>query len=153
MNSTSYSPKLIRRLRAFLSAQLGAYLRYQRLMTLQETALSQGQYDVFRQRLEVEETVMKELAALDKVIRPLEKDLTSRGGGNPGEDGEEPSLGALRLKVEEARLQAFTKNRSIQNLLASVCHRLKSELPHTKRVSRFAGGSPGPAPRFIDISA
>lgn len=157
-DKTSYSSRLHRRLRALLLMEGRAYRNYGRLMVLQGEALEKGGYDLFLQRREAEEGILRKLAALDRVLVPLLGQRTRATGNGDSRDGSseialEESLRRLGKEVETARILALSENFRIQKLLIPVCRGLKDRLPKTKRISRFAGGSSGRTPRFIEISA
>ena len=156
MNTVTLGPKLQKRLRAFLLAQKAGYEKLQKFLDLQRRSLEVGQYDVFILRNTAEEQIMAELASLDKVIRPLEKQLNLLGGSSLQSDPglpNEPSLPELRRSVESARLSAREANGHCLTLLSEATRHMKDSLPTRKRAPRFAGGDPGRPPRFIDISA
>lgn len=156
MNIASHGPKLQKRLRAFLLAQKAGYEKLEKFLELQRRSLEAGQYDVFILRNAAEEQIMADLAALDRVVRPLEKQLQLVSfSGVPSEvrNPEEAFLCDLREAVESARCAALEANRLCRSVLSEVTRQLKQGLSPRKRVTHFAGGDPGRPPRFIDISA
>ena len=153
MNSVTYSPKLIRRLRALLLAQKEAYRRLETLMGLQDRALDEGQYQLFLDRRENEEAVMAELTSLDRVIAPLLEQFHTFPRDQRLSPSGESLLHADLGDAEAARRSALEAHRRCQERLEAVRDRLTRSLPRNKRLSRFAGGAAGRPPRLIDFSA
>jgi hypothetical protein len=154
------SPEELRRRRGTLE-RLGEMLRTQRdrlqdylaLLDNQQAAILRSDTGVLLSYVELEESMVKDILNLQKVIEPLERlrrDLA--GFGVPAEA--ETELGALKAAVERLGKEAAANAARNRGLLAGRMAEISAEIkslrgnPHAARRSIYAEDN---APRMIDI--
>ena len=137
---------ILKRFRELLSQQRNHFQQYLNVLDKQKDVIEKGSPDDLIVHVELEEKIISDIFAIQKVIDPLEamyqanfsapiSSISASGINNlPGEVQEVPSL---RAALEELRSEAVTRSDRNRRLLAKRMEELRQEMK-TLRANPYA---------------
>jgi hypothetical protein len=147
---------ILRRFRELLQAQRDRFREYLNVLDKQKDIIEQGSADDLITHVEMEEQIVADIFAIQKVINPLEDMYHSLVGrdymGLPDTDAAE--VPSLKSALEGLKKEAVVRSERNKDLLSKRMEALRSELkdlrsnPYTPRRSVYADNA---SPSLIDI--
>jgi len=140
---------VLKRFRELLSRQRDKFRNYLELLDRQRTDIETGDVDALVAHVEVEQGIVAEIFAVQKVIDPLEDMYRAAYAG-----AEPEGVPELRTTLVELRDEVAARNAENRALLHQRMDMLRHEImsvnnPYAKRRSVYAGQ---PEPRSLDIT-
>jgi hypothetical protein len=139
---------ILKRFRELLSQQRNHFRQYLEVLDNQKNIIEQGSADQLIAHVDLEEKIVSDIFAIQKVIDPLEEmyqaSLTAAGGipaaiggipvGAAGSIGGElpAAIPSLRTTLEELRGEAVIRSKRNRNLLAKRMEELRQEMKNLR---------------------
>jgi len=147
MSHSEERVQILLRLRRYLQQQKDRFQRYLDLLERENVAIGAGDVDRLSHYVELEQIIIRDVRTLQRAIDPLEE-LYRRAY-----PGEEPSVVALKSRLEQIREQALVRNEENRRLLEDRLQSLRLEIEDIGRrrkpaVSPYARIG---EPRLVDI--
>ena len=154
---------VLRRFRELLSQQRDRFARYLEVLDKQKDVIESGSADDLIAHIELEEKIVADIFAIQKVIDPLENMYQTLTAGNfdrgraaagKAATSEEKELPGLKAALEELKAEAVIRSDRNRELLAKRMEEIRSEIkslrsnPYTARRSVYSGNDPS----LVDIS-
>ena len=116
---------VLKRFRELLSQQRDRFHEYLKVLDKQKDIIEQGSPDDLIVHVELEEKIITDIFAIQKVIDPLEVMYQTKFSTLPGEVREVPSL---RKALEELRSEAVIRSARNRELLTKRMEELRREM-------------------------
>jgi hypothetical protein len=127
MSSLDQRVQILRRLRLYLERQRERFVSYLYLLEQQGAVIRAGDVDRLQHHVELEQTIIHDIDALERAIVPLEE-LYRHSFPH-----QEPSIGALKSSLQQVREQALVRNSENQKMLRERLESLRLEIKEVRR--------------------
>jgi hypothetical protein len=145
---------VLRRFRELLRTQRDRFARYLEVLDAQKEVIQNGSVEDLTVHVEMEEHIVADIFAIQKVIDPLEAMYHTLSSGAAQAADEERELPGLKTSLERLKTEAVARTERNKNLLNQRMEELRLELKTLRSnpyaIHRSVYGSESPS--LVDIS-